>query len=115
MTHSCWSYEYYVRPIFENKKSATDSLGWDLADIVNTSSVGYFYSNATSTQILLEHLFRGAENLKGDKAKIPSWQSMIKAINNGVAQRMAGVPVQGGKAEQELFGVSGVRTNKFEP
>jgi hypothetical protein len=78
---------------------------------VNTSSLGYFYSNATSTQILLEHLFRGAENLKGDKAKISSWQSIIKAINDGVAQRMEGVP----EVEQELFGVSGVRTNKFKP
>lgn len=108
---SCWSYEYYTKQVFRNKATADDPKGWALADVVNDTQMGWFHNMADVARILLTNLFAGAETGGRDGTRRYTWQNIIDAINRQVldSQRRHGTD------SHEIFGVSGVRTNRFNP
>lgn len=108
---SCWSYEYYTKQVFRNKATAQDPNGWDLADVVNDTESGWFHNNAEETRILLTNIFAGVEALGRDAVRDFNWSNIIEAMNKHALDSQQ----SRGTETHEIFGVSGVRTNKFDP
>ena len=109
--NSCWSYEYYTKQIFQNKTSAADEKGWALADVVNDTEAGWFHNNAEISRILLTNVFKGAEVNGRDGDRYYTWANIIGAMNKQAIDDWR----RRGSKSHEIFGVSGVRTNVFDP
>lgn len=115
MVHSCWSYEYYTRQVFENKATPDDEQGWALADVLNNTEVSWFHNGAAMSRILLTNLFAGAESMGRDsEGRSFSWRNIVEAINQKAKEEKDRRPYDD-DYEMELYGVSGVRTNCFSP
>ena len=108
---SCWSYEYYTKQIFKHKATPEDPTGWALADVVNDTEVGWFHNMGDFARIVLTNVLAGAEHQGRDMDRRFHWQNIITAMNSyGVdAQRYWNTDTH------EIMGVSGVRTNRFDP
>ena len=108
---SCWSYEYYTKQVFRANATEADPQGWLLADVVNNTEVGWFHNNPHMSRILLTNILAGAENNGVDGDRYYTWDRIIGAMNDFAidAQRSRSTDTH------EIFGVSGVTTNQFDP
>lgn len=112
MMNSCWSYEYYTTQIFQNKVTDDDPHGWKYADVVNNTEVGWFHNNAEEIRILLTNIFRGAETGGIDEeGRYYTWINIIGAMNRFAIERWK----QLGTETHEIYGVSGVKGNRYDP
>lgn len=109
--NSCWSYEYYTKQIFANKTTEADPQGWALADVVNDTESGWFHNNAEISRILLTNVFRGAETNGREGDRYYTWANVIAAMNKQAIDDWK----RRGSKSHEIFGVSGVRSNVFDP
>jgi len=122
--NSCWSYEYYTTQVFDNKVTNDDPTGWALADVVNTTTPSYFAHYDETAGVLLSNLLAGVEGMGvDDQGRTFSWQNIIGRMND-VAQGKCPWDIddpsdcryfQPRVSKYEIFGASGVRTNRFEP
>ncbi len=102
---SCWSYAYYTKQIFRNKTSAGDATGYLNADVVNNTEMA---SADAPSLILWDNILRGATTLfQGGDVSAYSWNAIIEYMNVRAEQ--------GGRERPEIYGASGVRTNRFQP
>jgi hypothetical protein len=102
MMHSCRSYPYYVRQVFRAKETAADPTGWATADVVATGESSYPTDSPRTLRPLLESLLDGmAIAESGPGAGAPSWNAIVKKMND--------------KTNGIMYGVAGVRTNKWKP
>jgi len=102
MMHSCRSYPYYVNQIFRAKATGAEPTGWAGADVVASGESSYPTDSPRTLRPLLESLVDGmakAKNANG--AGAPSWNSVVKKMND----RTSGI----------MYGVAGVRTNAWKP
>jgi hypothetical protein len=120
--NSCWSYEYYTKQVFWNKTSDEDPKGWDLADVINNTTTARFTQMEMSSRVILTNLFAGAESMgMDDMGRRFSWQRIIGIVNDeahGICPVDADPMDCRHYQEQfnpEFYGVSGVRTNRFQP
>lgn len=109
--NSCWSYEYYTKQIFRNNETAEDPDGWALADVVNDTESGWFHNNVGTSRILLTNILAGAENNGVEGDRYYTWDRIIGAMNQYAVEQQQ---VRGSETH-EIFGVSGVTTNRFDP
>lgn len=109
---ACWSYAYYTKQVFRNKATAADPLGWALVDVVNNTEPGITGSEETAA-ILWENVFKGAASAhSGGNPSLYSWNNMIKYMNEHAewrARQRTTYP------DPEIYGASGVRSNRFDP
>jgi hypothetical protein len=109
---ACWSYAYYTKQVFRNKATETDPLGWELADVVNNTEPGITGSEETAA-ILWENVFKGAAAAhSGASSSLYSWNNMIKYMNEHAEWRAR---QRTSHPDPEIYGASGVRTNRFDP
>ncbi len=108
---SCWSYEYYTKQIFAHNQTPEDPQGWLRADVVNDTQMGWFHNMPHVARILLTNVLRGAETGGREGSRFYTWDRIIGAMNDFVVQSQS----ERGTESHEIFGVSGVRTNQFEP
>ena len=102
MMHSCRSYPYYVRQVFRAKSTSEDPTGWAAADVVATGESSYPRDSPRTLRPLLEGLLAGmASAHEGTGAAAPSWNAIVKQMND----RTRGI----------MYGVAGVRTNSWMP
>jgi hypothetical protein len=120
--NSCWSYEYYTKQVFQAKSTEADTKGWALADVINNTTTARFSQMETSTRVILTNLLAGAESKGADEmGRKFSWQRIIGIINdeaNGICPVDADPMDCRHYREQtnaEIYGVSGVRDNSFQP
>ena len=108
---SCWSYEYYTKQVFRANATEEDPDGWLMADVVNNTEVGWFHNNPHESRILLTNILAGAENNGVDGDRYYTWDRIIGAMSDYAiqAQRTRGTDTH------EIFGVSGITTNQFDP
>lgn len=109
--NSCWSYEYYTKQVFAAKSTPEDPQGWLLADVVNNTEAAWFLNMADETRILLTNLFAGAETGGKDGNRYYTWANINAAMNQLSIQRYQ----SWGLKSHEIYGVSGVRTNRWDP
>lgn len=108
---ACWSYAYYTKQIFRNRASANDPTGFANTDVVNNTEMGLTGSEQTA-MVMFENLFKGADLVKARKpAKNYSWNTLIKYMNAHAKARAE----DRREDNEEIYGVSGVATNKFVP
>jgi hypothetical protein len=108
---SCWSYEYYTKQIFQHNQTAEDPQGWLKADVVNDTQMGWFHNMPHVARILLTNILRGAETGGREGNRYYTWDRIIGQINDFVVKAQKDRNTD----SHEIFGVSGVRTNVFEP
>ena len=108
---SCWSYEYYTKQIFEHNQTEDDPQGWKRADVVNDTQMGWFHNMPHVARILLTNVLRGAETGGREGDRYYTWDRIVGAINQFVVQSQT----EHATDTHEIFGVSGVRTNTYEP
>ncbi len=109
--NSCWSYEYYTKQIFGQNVTEEDPEGWLLADVVNDTESGWFHNMGAESRILLSNLLRGAETGGKEGDRYYTWDRIIGAMNDHAIK----IQGQRGTETHEIYGVSGVRTNRYEP
>lgn len=107
--NSCWSYEYYTKQIFQHNATEDDPQGWLQADVVNDTESGWFHNMGDESRILLTNLLAGAESRGVDGDRYYTWDRIVGAMNRHAldAQRTG--------STHEIYGVSGVRTNRYDP
>jgi len=120
--NSCWSYEYYTKQVFVNKATDEDPTGWMDADVVNNTTTAWFAQMGVSTRKVLNNLLAGAvSGGQDDQGRRYSWQNIIGIVND---EAMGICPEDADRedcrhyrprARYEIYGVSGVRTNVFQP
>ena len=109
--NSCWSYEYYTKQMFQHNVTEEDPDGWLNVDVVNDTESGWFHNMAAESRILFFNLLEGAENGGVDGDRYYTWDRIIGAMNEyAIAQQASR-----GSKSHEIYGVSGVRTNQFDP
>lgn len=108
--NSCWSYEYYTKQVFEAKVTEADPTGWALADVVNNTEPAWFHNMAAESRILLTNILAGAEVNGAEEGRYYTWDRIIGKMN----EYASGGWVPSGKSH-EIYGVSGVTSNAFEP
>lgn len=108
---SCWSYEYYTKQIFAHNVTEDDPQGWKRADVVNDTQMGWFHNMPHIARILLTNVLRGAETGGVEGNRYYTWDRIVGAINDFVVQSQ----IDRNTDKHEIFGVSGVRTNSYEP
>jgi hypothetical protein len=122
--NSCWSYEYYTTQVFDNKVTSDDPSGWDLADVVNTTTPSYFAHYDATAGVLLANLLAGVEGMGvDDQGRTFSWQNIIGRMNDRAKGKCPWDiddisecrHYKPRKSHYEVFGASGVRTNRFRP
>jgi hypothetical protein len=109
--NSCWSYEYYTKQLFEHNVTTEDPDGWLNVDVVNDTESGWFHNMAPESRILLTNLLAGAESMGVDGDRYYTWDRIIGAMNDFAVERQAARSTK----SHEIYGVSGVRTNRFDP
>jgi hypothetical protein len=120
--NSCWSYEYYTKQVFTHKATTLDPTGWRDVDVVNNTTYAYFPQMSTSTHKIMSNLLAGVESLGvDDEGRRFSWQNIIGIMND---EAMGVCPEDADprdcrhyqpKKAHEVYGVSGVRGNLFQP
>jgi hypothetical protein len=108
---SCWSYEYYTKQIFAHNQTAEDPQGWLRADVVNDTQMGWFHNMPHVARILLTNVLRGAETGGKEGNRYYTWDRIIGQVNDFVVQSQKDRNTE----THEIFGVSGVRTNVYQP
>ncbi len=108
--NSCWSYEYYTKQIFRANETEEDPEGWLLADIVNNTEVGWFHNMGKESSILLANLLAGSLHGGVDGDRYYTWDRIIAAMNAHALE----VYERRSTDTHEIYGVSGVRTNRFD-
>jgi hypothetical protein len=109
--NSCWSYEYYTKQIFSHNATEADPDGWLLADVVNDTESGWFHNMGAMSRILLTNLLKGAETGGVEGDRYYTWDRIIGAMNEEAISSQS----SRGSKSHEIYGVSGVRTNRFDP
>jgi len=109
--NSCWSYEYYTKQIFRHNSTAADPEGWLLADVVNDTESGWFHNMWAVSRIVLTNVLRGAETGGVEGDRYYTWDRIVGAMNKLAIESQA----EHNSATHEIFGVSGVKTNRFDP
>jgi hypothetical protein len=109
---ACWSYAYYTKQVFENKADAEkDPDGMKFADVVNNTEPGIVGSHKTCW-LLYKNIFIAASKfMQGEAPTKFSWNNLILYMNDSAEQRAE----QRGRNNPEIYGVSGVTTNCFNP
>ncbi len=109
---ACWSYAYYTKQIFRNRATEGDPEGYALVDVINNTEPGITGSERTA-EILYHNIFKGASAvLTGGNADGYSWNNLVKYMNDHAevrARQRTQYP------DPEIYGVSGVRTNRWKP
>lgn len=109
---ACWSYAYYTKQIFRNRATAQDPTGYANADVVNNTEPGITGSELTAAN-LWGNLFRGADAVFAHRSAAKySWNTLVKYMNEH-AEARANARDDGSNAE--IYGVSGVTSNRFHP
>jgi hypothetical protein len=111
LMNSCWSYEYYTKQIFQHNQTEEDAQGWLRADVVNDTEMGWFHNMPGVTRILLTNILRGAETGGVEGDRYYTWDRIIGAINDFALQAQR----ERRTDTHEIYGVSGVRTNVYQP
>ncbi len=111
LMNSCWSYEYYTKQIFRANQTESDPQGWLLADVVNDTESGWFHNMADESRILLANLLAGAESGGVDGDRYYTWDRIIGAMN----AHAVGAMERRNTETHEIYGVSGVTTNAYQP
>lgn len=102
MLHSCQSYAYFVQQAFRAKATADDPDGFDTVDFVATGRSSYPTDSAKTLRALLRGLMDGMEAVsEGREAEATDWLSIVSTMN----RQVRGI----------LYGVAGVRTNRWTP
>ncbi len=109
--NSCWSYEYYTKQVFKANERPDDPEGWLLADVLNDTESGWFHNMTEVTSILLNNLLEGVEHDGVDGDKFYTWDRIIAAMNKYAIYAQMWKNTE----THEIYGVSGVRTNRFDP
>jgi hypothetical protein len=120
--NSCWSYEYYTKQVFVHKATEEDPSGWADVDVINNTTYAYFPQMGASTNKFITNLLAGAVHLGADdQGRRYSWQNIIGIMND----EASGVCPEDAdprdcrryrpKNAHEVYGVSGVRDNRFTP
>ena len=109
--NSCWSYEYYTKQVFKNNATDADPEGWLKADVVNDTEEGWFHNMAHESRILLTNLLRGAETGGEENGRTYDWEGIVEAMNKHAIDSQK----QRNTKSHEIYGVSGVRTNRYVP
>ncbi len=109
--NSCWSYEYYTKQIFRHNATPADPEGWLLADVVNDTESGWFHNMWAVSRIVLTNVLRGAETGGVEGDRYYTWNRIAGAMNKLAIESQA----EHNSETHEIFGVSGVRTNRFDP
>jgi hypothetical protein len=122
--NSCWSYEYYTRQVAQARTDDNDPTGWGLVDVVNNTTYAYFSQMERSSRTLLFNILAGAESLGiGEGGRRFSWQNIIATLNrNAKGECPREDPTMDfdcrhyrPRAAHEMYGVSGVTNNEFQP
>jgi hypothetical protein len=108
---SCWSYEDYTKQILLHNQTEADPLGWLRADVVNDTQMGWFHNMPAVARILLTNVFRGAETGGVEGDRYYTWDRIIGAMNDYALKAQQ----ERGTDTHEIFDVSGVRTNVYQP
>ncbi len=109
--NSCWSYEYYTKQVFRANERPDDPKGWLLADVLNDTESGWFHNMTRESTILLNNLLLGIEHDGIDGDKFYTWDRIIAAMNKYAIEAQ----IDHRSETHEIYGVSGVRTNRFDP
>lgn len=110
--NSCWSYEYYTKQIFQAKVTEDDAQGFKLADVVNNTEPGWFHNMGSESRILLLNILAGAEANGRDGNRYYTWDRIIGKMNQHAVDQTYRLKED---ESNEIYGVSGVTTNTFEP
>ncbi|MBI5535835.1 MAG: hypothetical protein HY898_24160 [Deltaproteobacteria bacterium] len=111
---ACWSYAYYTKQVFRHKATATDPTGWELVDVVNNTEMGNTGSEGVTSVALFGNIFKGATAVKANQSAAKySWNNLIEYMNVSSDKLASEDPT--GETKPEIYGASGVRTNKFKP
>jgi hypothetical protein len=109
---ACWSYAYYTKQIFRNRATAEDPEGYRNVDVINNTEPGITGSETTAA-LLYENIFRGAAaTYSRGNATQYSWNNLTKYMNDHAEVRARQRTTH---PDPEIYGVSGVRTNAFNP
>ncbi len=101
--HSCQSYAYYTRQVFRGKASLEDPSGFAKADVVATGKSSYPAGSPKTLRVLFQSLMKGMTAIEnGDSDDAPDWIT----ISNNIRKAAYG---------DILYGVAGVRTNRWRP
>jgi hypothetical protein len=123
MLNACSSYSYYVRSIFEGKATASDPDGWDNADVISNLRATRFTKMQPTTEIVLDKLIEGFEMvLDGSTREPPSWQRIVGSLSHYTetacrenANPRECRPLSYTDSQAEIYGVSGIATNRYQP
>jgi hypothetical protein len=114
---SCWSYAYYTKQVFTSKTTAADPTGMLMSDVLNNTEPGISGSHETFS-IFLSKLFYASDQVARklrSKAKNYTWRNLVTYMNTS-AKKRAELAIRAGEhQEPEVYGVSGVATNRFKP
>jgi hypothetical protein len=103
MMHSCQSYAYYTRQVFRAKATSFDPSGFDLADIIATGKSSYPSGAPKTLRVLLSALMKGMTSIQRNRpADAPDWITIAEDM-------------KGATYGDILYGVAGVRTNRWLP
>ncbi|MEE2788434.1 MAG: hypothetical protein VX589_13910 [Myxococcota bacterium] len=101
--HSCQSYAYYSRQVFRAKATSADPAGFDGADVIATGKSSYPSGSPPTTRALLSSLMAGMVAVNdGQPEQAPDWLTISERITDSTWGDI-------------LYGVAGVRTNKWQP
>jgi subtilisin-like proprotein convertase family protein len=110
---ACWSYAYYTKQVFENKTTEEDPDGMKYADVVNNTEPAISGSHETAW-LLYKNIFKAASNfVRGRSTAKYSWNNLIVYMNDSAEERARYYDPE--KFHAEIYGVSGVATNCFNP
>ena len=103
MMHSCQSYAYFTRQVFRAKATSFDPSGFDLADIIATGKSSYPSGAPKTLKVLLSSLMDGMIAIQRNRAAdAPDWLTIAEGM-------------KGATWGDILYGVAGVRTNRWLP
>ncbi len=107
---ACYSYAYYTKQVFRRKATTADPTGFVDADVVNNTEAGV---SDRPSLALWDNLFKGAvAHFEGGDVTRYSWNAMIEHMNEVAVQQAAR---RTKNKTPEIFGVSGARTNVYDP
>lgn len=113
---SCWSYAYYTKQVFVSKTTAADPTGMLTSDVLNNTEPGISGSHETFS-VFLKKLFYASDKVarrSRTSAKNYTWKNLVKYMNTHAKKRAEESRASGDPHEPEVYGVSGVVTNKFK-
>ncbi len=101
--HSCQSFAYYSRQVFRAKATASDPQGFAMADVVATGKSSYPSGAPPTLNVILDSLMYSMEAIQnGTPEKAVDWITIAEGIKNSTWGDI-------------LYGVAGVRSNRWQP